>query len=311
MVTVSLPPRRLAPMAVRPSLASASDHLGRRQPQIEIDAVEAVERDAAVAPAALVGGEQLDGGDIGREVERVGGERALQRLASVGRVSEHAFGAVAVEFDIDAGETDAAADHVGLRLDGEMAEAAAGQRLLPEPDQRVAQRGRIGGERAFDLERRLDAERAFEGALSAARWRGEASSPVRLPASAAAKSPSVRLASTGSSCQMKRPVAPKLLEIDGQASENCTSSSVSVVLCACVAQHHGAVVDAHLGEGGKPLRVRLLAARQRLRSAPTSWCGRSPRNRWRWSGFPATRRRSRRGRPAAERSAGARSAARR
>jgi len=54
--------------------------------------------------------------------------------------------------------------------------------------------------------------------------------PVRLPASAAPKSPSVSVASTGSSCQMKRPVAPKLVEIDGQASENCTSSSVSASL---------------------------------------------------------------------------------
>ena len=54
--------------------------------------------------------------------------------------------------------------------------------------------------------------------------------PVRPPASAAAKSPSVSEASTGSPCQMKRPVAPKLVEIDGQASENCTSSSVSASL---------------------------------------------------------------------------------
>jgi hypothetical protein len=42
--------------------------------------------------------------------------------------------------------------------------------------------------------------------------------PERSPFSAARKSPSVRLASIGSSCQMKRPLAPKLREIDGQAS---------------------------------------------------------------------------------------------
>src|SRR5262249_39708172 len=53
-------------------------------------------------------------------------------------------------------------------------------------------------------------------------------SPLRLPLSAAAKSPSVRLASTGESCQMKRPVAPKLFEIDGQAKENSTPYNVSL-----------------------------------------------------------------------------------
>ena len=56
--------------------------------------------------------------------------------------------------------------------------------------------------------------------------------PLRLPASAAAKSDSVRLMSSGLSCQTKRPLAPKLLEIDGQASDNATSSNVSVRLRA-------------------------------------------------------------------------------
>ena len=54
--------------------------------------------------------------------------------------------------------------------------------------------------------------------------------PERLPASAAEKSPSATLASTGSPCQTKRPVAPKVLEIDGHASDNCTSLSVSEIL---------------------------------------------------------------------------------
>jgi len=51
--------------------------------------------------------------------------------------------------------------------------------------------------------------------------------PVRLPASAAAKSASVTVMSRGSLRQTKRPVAPKLLEIDGHASENATASNVS------------------------------------------------------------------------------------
>src|SRR6185437_6767232 len=58
---------------------------------------------------------------------------------------------------------DRAADDVGLRLDGEAAEAAARQRLLSGPGERVAQRWRVGGERALDLHRRDDTDRAFEG----------------------------------------------------------------------------------------------------------------------------------------------------
>ncbi len=52
--------------------------------------------------------------------------------------------------------------------------------------------------------------------------------PLRLPARAAAKSASVRLASMGASCQMNRPVAPKVFEIDGQANENSTPYNVSL-----------------------------------------------------------------------------------
>ncbi len=57
-------------------------------------------------------------------------------------------------------------------------------------------------------------------------------SPVRLPSRAAGKSAKVTLASTGSSRQTKWPVAPKLFEIDGQASEKSTLFSVSTVLVA-------------------------------------------------------------------------------
>ncbi len=56
--------------------------------------------------------------------------------------------------------------------------------------------------------------------------------PLRLPASTEGKSASVRLASIGASRQMNRPVAPKLLEIEGHASENSTPDRVSVILRA-------------------------------------------------------------------------------
>src|SRR6476659_10741293 len=56
--------------------------------------------------------------------------------------------------------------------------------------------------------------------------------PLRLPASTEGKSASVRLASIGASRQMNRPVAPKLLEIEGHARENSTPERVSVILRA-------------------------------------------------------------------------------
>ena len=57
-------------------------------------------------------------------------------------------------------------------------------------------------------------------------------SPLRLPASADGKSANVMLASIGASRQIKRPVAPKLLDIDGHANENSTPESVSLILRA-------------------------------------------------------------------------------
>src|SRR5664279_6237769 len=61
------------------------------------------------------------------------------------------------------------------------------------------------------------ANAAFIGLPATRRFR-----PVRLPVSAAGKSASVMLADTGSSRHTKRPVAPNLLDIDGQASERST-----------------------------------------------------------------------------------------
>src|SRR5690242_7243123 len=51
--------------------------------------------------------------------------------------------------------------------------------------------------------------------------------PERSPDSAANRSPAVALASNASPRQMKRPVAPKLRAIDGQANDSVTSDSSS------------------------------------------------------------------------------------
>ena len=105
------------------------------------------------------------------------------------------------------------------------------------------------------------------------------------------RSASVMLASTGSSRQMKLPVAPKLLEIDGQASEKSTSlQRLGNDLCARLRSTHGAVVDAHLGEGGDRARCRRHSGcAPAHRSAPDQLdCGRRRPRRWRWSAARAT-----------------------
>ena len=163
-----------------PELGAAERDVGRRQPQVEIDAGQAVDHERHPVPVALVVGEQADGRDIGRQIELVGGERALQGLPAVGGEGEHALGDVAVEFDVDRGERDRAAGDVGLGLEREAAEAAAGERLEAGPAQRVAQRRRVGRERAFDLQRRLRAPVAFEGELE--RGAGEANLQARAVA---------------------------------------------------------------------------------------------------------------------------------
>ena len=91
--------------------------------------------------------------------------------------------------------------------------------------------------------------------------------PVRLPASAAGKSPSVSVTSSGSSCQTKRPVAPKLLEIDGQASEKATSLSVSSTLF-CLLRTSTVPFSMRISENAASAgQVFALAARQRLDQA--------------------------------------------
>ena len=129
--TFRFPPRRLAATAVRPSFAVAERDASGGQPQIEIDAAEAVERDRP--PVPVVAGEQADRGNIGRQIERLDRERALQGLAPVACESQRAFPDIAVELDIDGRERNVSADHVGLCLECESAEAAAGSGCRGRP----------------------------------------------------------------------------------------------------------------------------------------------------------------------------------
>ena len=137
------------------------------------------------------------------------------------RQGQDALGRIAVELDIDAGEGDGVADDVGLRLERETAETSARQRLQAGPSQGVAQRRAVGRQRSFDLQGRVVAQMPVERELE--RHPAIRSlKPDRSPRRAAEKVAKLRLASIFSSRQAKCPVAPKLLEIDGQASDNST-----------------------------------------------------------------------------------------
>src|SRR6185312_4328218 len=79
---------------------------------------------------------------------------------------------VAVEFHIDAGESEVPAGDVSLGLERETAETATWRSRLFRPTQRVAQGGGVGGKGAFHLERRPMADVAVERKLE--RRAGEA-----------------------------------------------------------------------------------------------------------------------------------------
>src|SRR5262249_9977595 len=81
-------------------LGGGHDDVRRRQTQVEINSGKALKGDAAIVPCTLIGGEQADGRNIGRQVERVGSKRALQYLPSIRGEGEATFGGVAVQLAI-------------------------------------------------------------------------------------------------------------------------------------------------------------------------------------------------------------------
>ena len=135
-------------------LGIRDDNICGRQSQIKIEACETVKCDAAIAPRSVIGRQEAYGRNVGRQVERVDSERALQRLPSVGGECQHAFRGIAVKFGIHAREADGSADYICPRLDCKTAKSATGQRLLSGPSQRIAQRCRIRSERAFNFQGR-------------------------------------------------------------------------------------------------------------------------------------------------------------
>ncbi len=256
-----LPPRRLAATAVRPSLALRDADAGGRQPQIEIDAVEAVECNRLAVPAALAAGQQTDGGNVGRQIEPLGRKRPLQGLPAV--EGQHAFAGIAVEFDIDAGKPDGPADHVGLRLECEAAKSAAGRRLLARPAQRVAQGRGVGGKRAFHLKRRPMAEIAVECEFE--RRAGEAHLE---PGSVALQSGDEIGEADGG---VDRLVMPGEAAGGGEAPRDRRPSERQFHvrerlddLVRLVAQDDGAVLDADFGKRRRPAGAGLEVSRQRL-----------------------------------------------
>ena len=85
IVTSSLPPRMFAATAVRPSCALAILTLRAEMRRSRSKSAEAVQRDRELIPVALVGGQEVNAGNIRRDIERVGGERALARCGGRSR----------------------------------------------------------------------------------------------------------------------------------------------------------------------------------------------------------------------------------
>ena len=153
-------------------------------------------------------------------------QRTLQGLAAVSREGEHAFGNIAVKFEIDLRQRYRAADHIGLRLQREPLEAAARQRLLAEPDHRTPKRRRNGRGGAFDFQCWPGRYGAVKGELE--RRAGDAQFQCR----AFALQRGAKLASVTPISRFRRdtgalPVTAKLREIAGQASDRSASETYS------------------------------------------------------------------------------------
>ena len=172
---------------MRPSFDAPTVTLRCRQPHVEVGGRQRVEIEQLPVPVARAAGEQAEGGDIRREVERVGGERRLQRLAAVIGVGHHALGDVAVELDIDVGERDRGADDIGARLQREAAEAAAAGRRPPVQRSALRKEGlsMVSVPSIIGLVRSatLPSKASLSGALAI-----RAFSPERSPERAATKS---------------------------------------------------------------------------------------------------------------------------
>ena len=123
--------------------------LRRRKPHVEIGGGQRMQVEQLSVPVACAVGEQTDRLDIGREIDRAGGQRRLQGLPTVVGVGHDAFGDVAVDLDVDIGQRDRCADHVGACLEREASKPAAAGRRLSDPAHCLAQRGAVGGHRAF------------------------------------------------------------------------------------------------------------------------------------------------------------------
>ena len=223
-----MPPRKLAPSAVRPSLVGPTVTLAADSRMSRSVVGQRIQIEQLPVPVARAAGEQAEGRDIGREVERAGGQRRLQGLAAVVGVGHHAFGDVAVEFDVDIGQRDRGADDIGARLQREAAEPAAARRRLAGPAQRVAQARRCRWSACLPSSCWCDRRRCRRKPVSAGALAIRAFRPERSPDSAATKSLTLMLPSTRSPRQSNWPVAAKEREIDGQASDRSISSSASV-----------------------------------------------------------------------------------
>ena len=187
------------------------------------------------------------------------------------------------------------AGHIGLRLEREATEAAARKRLPADPAHRIAQRDRVGRQRAFDLQRRAVARGPSKASLSGAPV-SRSLTPERSPLSAARKSVSAQRARRPArSRQVSWPVAREAVGDRRPGKREFHVGERSIDPLASSRMIDGAAGDADFRERREPLRLGCSArasasiSRRPVRAAVGA-------KRPRWSAAPASRRRSRCGR---------------
>ncbi len=170
-VRSSLPSCIVAATAVRPNCALAILMLAADSRRSRLKSSKPLSAIGRRSQLVFIAGQKPHAGNIGRQIERIRRKRALHQPMAVGRQRQRAFGAIAVELDIDIGQaTPCRRRYRSVRASAKRPKPPNGTLLLPVQCRASRSEGDFDVERAVELQRRLIGRRAIEGDIERARW---------------------------------------------------------------------------------------------------------------------------------------------
>jgi hypothetical protein len=203
-------------------------------------------------------------GDVRRQIQGLGRQRAGNHATIAARQREHALGGIAVEFDIDIRQRNHAAANRALRPQRETPEAAERNLAIAGPAHGLAQRRRLDAEHALKLECRLRAGGTVEREIE--RRAGDA----QLDAGALTGQRREKIAER--QARLDRLVVPHEMTVSAEAARDRRPGELELhsiepldVTSFGIAHDDGAVVDTDLGKRPGARRIRRKRPRQRCR----------------------------------------------